>query len=120
MLEEKLKLLSILSPHVIDCEDLKSEDFKSSNKASYAEMFNLLANDCMNIIYPNSDETEESGDAIEDLKNACEDAGLSFKEVIKHGSTYLNILYDSDKIESDVHIKLNNLYINTLSKPDKV
>lgn len=119
MIEEKLQLLSILSPHVIDCEDLKVEDLKSSKKASYAEMFNLLANDCMNIIYPSSDDTEESGDALEDLKNACEDAGISFVEVNKeHGSTYLNIMFSSDKIDSDVHSKLIRLLSKVQSSGD--
>jgi hypothetical protein len=112
MLEEKLQLLSILSAHIIDSEDLRSKDFKNSRKAEYAEMFNMVANDCMNLLYPSDEmELETTGNPYKDLRIACESNDVSFEEVKRHGDTYINLLYrPQEKIDVGVHALLIKLW----------
>ncbi len=108
MLEEKLKLLSILSSHTAD-QNLEKHQHPSAEACDklhineYSEMFHLLANDCMNILYPSDNDEETTSDLLTDLESACEDAGISFHEVKRHGETYLNILKDGGKMENDDH-----------------
>ncbi len=116
MLEAKLKLLSILSEHTAmrnpGAAPKYQDDYDKSAVAQYTEMFNLLAHDCMNILYPD-DELETTGEPDKDLEIGCESNEVSYIEVKRHGATYLNLLLDSNKIEADTHSLLTNLWNKT-------
>ena len=124
MIEAKLQLLSILSNHTADrnfreYQNMSVEHVEELEKLShtkeYTDMFYLVANDVMNTLYASEADLESTGDPMADLEAACEDAGVNFTEVQRHGATYLNILKDTGKMESDTHTKLSKLLTKALN-----
>lgn len=119
MIEAKLQLLSILSNHTADrniddgsvSASAREAREKALHTSEYTEMFYLVANDIMNTLYSTEEDFDSTGDAIDNFEAACEDAGVNFVEVKKHGVTYLNLLHQSGKTESDVHIKLSEMLL---------
>lgn len=113
MIEAKLKLLSILSNHTADrqptdpgmsAKALEVRD-KYLHTSEYTEMFYAVATDIINTLYAD----EPSGDPIEDLKAACENLGVSYEEVERHGVTYINLLKVNGNLENDDHVELTKL-----------
>lgn len=117
MLEAKLQLLSILSSHTADRSRDPMPVRNAERVREYSDMFNLIAHDVMNTLYASEHDVETTGDAMHDLERACEDAGVDFIEVKRHGISYLNLLVQSSKIDYATCKKLVNLYIVPPSWP---